>query len=170
MYSHACINVRVWRWCICGVRRDCISQQQRNSSVRMCVCEMYMFGVRAGEDFLSAKFQELSQFGNISFAYLDNYDWIWAVGLRAHVTRLRMLRSSVHAHSNKTPPSHPPNLHEPSTPPPPPLRLPMLPVSLPPSPPLYLPPSNRASPPLEKKTCLGNRENTLIATPCNFPP
>jgi hypothetical protein len=44
---------------------------------------MSMFGVRTGEDFLSAKFQEVSQFGNISFAYLDNYDWIWAVGLHA---------------------------------------------------------------------------------------
>jgi hypothetical protein len=31
-----------------------------------------------GEDFLSSEFRAVSRFGNISFAYLDNYDWIWA--------------------------------------------------------------------------------------------
>jgi len=32
-----------------------------------------------GEDFLNNTFPQLSRFGSISFAYLDNYDWIWAV-------------------------------------------------------------------------------------------
>ena len=31
-----------------------------------------------GEDFLSSEFANVSKFGAISFAYLDNYDWIWA--------------------------------------------------------------------------------------------
>ena len=31
-----------------------------------------------GEDFLRNEFLQVSKFGKISFAYLDNYDWIWA--------------------------------------------------------------------------------------------
>jgi hypothetical protein len=31
-----------------------------------------------GEDFLSTEFSRVSKSGQISFAYLDNYDWIWA--------------------------------------------------------------------------------------------
>jgi len=33
----------------------------------------------SGEEFLDLKFRDVSKFGSISFAYLDNYDWIWAV-------------------------------------------------------------------------------------------
>mmetsp|Transcript_45914 Transcript_45914/g.144042 ORF Transcript_45914/g.144042 Transcript_45914/m.144042 type:complete len:379 (-) Transcript_45914:31-1167(-) len=31
-----------------------------------------------GEQFLKENFPNLSNFGRVSFAYLDNYDWIWA--------------------------------------------------------------------------------------------
>ena len=47
-----------------------------------CLCSgplLTLSVLTAGEEFLSKHFHQVSRFGNISFAYLDNYDWIWAV-------------------------------------------------------------------------------------------